>query len=71
MTHIIILSFFAVLSIIGLFGANHYVPFQIEVFVVYLGIGFFVVGLLSVIKPFRFFYISLPYSFYGRRNYLI
>jgi hypothetical protein len=57
MTHIIILSFFAVLSIIGLFGANHYVPFQIEVFVVYLGIGFFVVGLLSVIKPFRFFYI--------------
>ena len=57
MTRIIILSFVAVLSIIGLFGVNHYVPFQIEVFVVYLCIGFFVVGLLSVIKPFRFFYI--------------
>lgn len=58
MTRIIILSLVAVLLISALFLANHYVPFQIEVVVVYLGIGFFVVGLLSMIKPFRFFNIN-------------
>ncbi len=58
MKRFIILSLVAVLLIVALFFANHYVPFQIEVFVVYLGIGFFVVGLLSVIKPFKFLRIK-------------
>ena len=58
MTRMVILSLIAVLLVAALSLSNHYVPFQIEVVVVYLGIGFFVVGLLSVIKPFRFLYIK-------------
>lgn len=58
MTRIIILSIIAVLLIAALFFANHYVPFQIEVIVVDLGIIFIITGLLSLIKPFKFFYIK-------------
>jgi hypothetical protein len=58
MTRIIIFSLAAVLLIPVLFIINHYVPFQIEAVVVYLGVGFFVVGLLSEIRPFRFIHIN-------------
>lgn len=58
MARIIILSISAVLLIAALIFANHYVPFQIEVVVVYLGIIFFIAGLLSLIKPFKFIYIK-------------
>ena len=58
MTRIITISLGTVLLIAAFIFSNHYVPFQIEVAVVYLGIGFFVAGLLSVIKPFRFLHIN-------------
>lgn len=54
----ITLSLAVILLITAIFVANDYAPFQIEVVVVYLGIGVFVAGLLSVIKPFRFIHIN-------------
>jgi hypothetical protein len=58
MKRIIILSVASILLIAAFFIANHYTPFQIEVAGVYLGIGVFIAGLLSVIKPFRFIHIN-------------
>ena len=58
MTRIIIFSFATILLIAAFLFSNHYVPFQVEVFVVYFGICLFAVGLASVIKPFRFLHIN-------------
>jgi hypothetical protein len=58
MIRIITISLGAVLLVAASLFANHYIPFQFEVFVVYLGIVLFVAGLASLIKPFRFLHIK-------------
>jgi len=54
----IIFVLFAVLLIAAIIVANHYVPFQVGSMVVYTGIVILGLGLLSVIKPFRFIHIK-------------
>ena len=53
-----IFSLVAVLLIFALFFVNRYVPFQIEAALVYLGICVLILGLLSVIKPIKYFHIN-------------
>jgi hypothetical protein len=55
---IITFSVAVILLITALLIAHHYAPFQLEVVVVYLGIGALIAGLLSMIKPFRFIHIN-------------